>query len=301
LKRAALLVLLPLAAIVAVLLQPVPAAADLRSYALAVEQAHSLVKEGLNGRPDAAQRALAVLLPEVGAGQPEIVADLNKEPPDYADADKRLTALAATLGRPGAVADPAAAQAELHRILAQSRYSKLHANDSLWNRFWNWFDVQLFRFLSNLHLGGLPNWVWFALLGAAALMAAIVALLIVRTGWTRAGRALATGGDSPAAAEVDRFAEADAAAARGDYSAALRFLVAAVATSVSRKSYWESSPLTVRELFRGSGKLDQLRPLLVAFELAVYGFRPVDEATYRRAAELAQPFRVPSETAESAA
>jgi hypothetical protein len=286
---------------VAVILQPIPATADLQSYAIAVEQAHSLVKEGLNGRPDAARKALLVLTPEVGGGQPELLADLSKDPPDYADADKRLTALAASLGRPGEVANPSHAKAELHRILGQSRYAALHANDTLWNRFWNWFDVQLFGFLSNLHLGGLPNYFWYSLLGAAALLAAIVTVLIVRTGWTRAGRALAAAGASPAAVAVDRFAEADAAAARGDYSAALRFLVAAVATAVSGKPYWESSPLTVRELFRGSGRLDQLRPLLLAFELAVYGFRPVDEPTYRRVAELAEPFRAPVAAAEEAA
>ncbi|HEY8811069.1 MAG TPA: hypothetical protein VIO86_01115 [Candidatus Dormibacteraeota bacterium] len=199
------------------------------------------------------------------------------------------------------MADPTHARAELHRILAQSRYAALHANDSLWNRFWNWFDVQLFRFLASLQLGGLPSWFWLTLLGAAALLAAGVSLLILRTGWTRAGRALATDDAPPAAAEVNRFAQADAAAERGDYPTALRFLVAAVATAVSGKPYWESSPLTVRELFRSSGRLDQLRPLLLAFELAVYGFRPVDEATYRRVIELADPFRAPAEAAEAAA
>jgi hypothetical protein len=232
-----------------------------------------------------------VLQPEVGGSQPEILADLRKEPPDYADADKRLTALAASLGRPGEVASPAQAKADLHRILAQSRYAGLHANDSPWNRFWNWFDVQLFRFLATVALAGLPAWFWLSILGAAVLLAAIVTLLIVRSGWTRAGRAMAAA-DSPASTgDADRFAEADAAAARGDYDAALRSLVAAVATSVSGKPFWETSPLTVRELFRARGRLDQLRPLLLAFELAVYGFRPVEEATYRRLAELAEPFR----------
>jgi hypothetical protein len=297
-KRA---ILLPLAALLAVLFLPAPAAADLQSYGLAVEQAHSLVKEGLNGRPDAARKALAVLLPEVSAGQPEIVADLSKAPPDYADADKRLTALAATLGRPGEVANPAQAKADLHRILAQSRYSALHANDSLWNRFWNWVDVQIVRFLSSLQLGGLPNSFWLSILGVAALLAAGVSLLIVRSGWTRAGKALAVGGTAKTRAEVDHFAQADAAAAGGDYTTALRSLVAAVATAVSGRPYWQSSPLTVRELFRGRGMLDKLRPLLLAFELAVYGFRPVDEVTYRRVAELAEPFRAPVETAEEAA
>lgn len=278
-----------------------PAAADLHSYALAVEQAHSLVKEGLNGRPDAARDALAVLLPEVGDGQPEIVADLRKEPPDYADADKRLAAVAATLGRPADVANPGQASSELHRILSQSRYDALHANDSLWNRFWNWVDLQLFRFLFSLNLAGVPNWLFILLLGAAALLAAGVTLLIVRTGWTRAGKALADQGTAEKAGDVDRFAEADAAAELGDYAAALRSLVAAVATAVSGKPFWETSPLTVRELFRSTGRLEQLRPLLLAFELAVYGFRPVDEATYRRLAELAKPYRAPVEAAEVAA
>jgi hypothetical protein len=234
-----------------------------------------------------------VLQPEVGDGQPEILADLRKEPPDYADADKRLTALAASLGRPGDVANPAQAKADLHRILAQARYAALHANDSPWNRFWNWVDVQIFGFLASLHLAEIPTWFWLSILGVAALLAAGVTLLIVRSGWTRAGRALAAT-DAPAVRrDVDRFAEADAAAARGEYDTALRSLVAAVATNVSGQPYWETSPLTVRELFRARGRLDQLRPLLLAFELAVYGFRPVEEATYRRLVELTEPFRLP--------
>jgi hypothetical protein len=243
-----------------------------------------------------------VLLPEVGTGQPEIVADLRREPPDYGDADKRLAALAASLGRPGNVADPGQARSRLQGILAQSRYAALHANDSPWNRFWNWVDYQVFRFLFSLNLGGAPSWFWLTLLGAAAVLAAGVALLIVRTGWTRAGRALtAGGGPARQAGDADRFTEADAAARRGDYTAALRLLVAAVATAVSGKPYWEKSPLTVRELFRASGRLEQLRPLLLPFELSVYGFRPVDEATYRRAAELAEAFRTPVPSAEEAA
>jgi hypothetical protein len=283
------------------MLQPVQAAADLHSYSLAIEQAHSLVKEGLNGRPDAARAALALLLPEVGDGQPEIIADLRLVPPDYADADKRLSAVAATLSRAGEVANPVQAKADLHRILSQSRYNGLHANDSLWNRFWNWVDVQIFRFLFSLQLGGIPNWFWLTVLGIAALVSAGVTLLILRTGWTRAAKTLAATGAPATAGDLDRFAEADAAAARGDYTAALRSLVAAVATAVSGKPYWERSPLTVRELFRASGRLDQLRPLLLAFELAVYGFRPVDQATYRRLAELSEPFRAKADDAAAAA
>jgi hypothetical protein len=242
-----------------------------------------------------------VLQPEVAESQPEIVADLRKEPPDYADADKRLTALAASINRAGGAANPAQAGADLHRILAESRYAALHANDSPWNRFWNWVDVQIFRFLASVPLAGLPTWFWLSVLAVAALLAAVVTLLIVRSGWTRAGRALGAADTPSAKGDANRFAEADAAAARGEYDAALRSLVAGVATSVSGKPYWETSPLTVRELFRARGRLDQLRPLLLAFELAVYGFRPVEETTYRRLAELAEPFRAPAEEAETAA
>src|SRR5207302_4311066 len=95
------------------LLSPVAARADDRSYALAVEQAHSLVKEGLGGRPDAAAKARDVLLAGTGQTQPEILSDPDQNPPNYADADKRLGAVAAALGRPGDVDNPAQARSTL--------------------------------------------------------------------------------------------------------------------------------------------------------------------------------------------
>ena len=183
------------------------ARADDRSYALAVEQAHSLVKEGLGGRPDAAAKARDVLLAGTGQTQPEILSDLDQNPPNYADADKRLGAVAAALGRPGDVDNPAQARATLHGILAQDRYHGLRAGQSLWDRFWNWVFTQLFGWLAGLNLVGLPVWFWFTLLGIGAAVAALVAGLIVRTGWTRAGRALGAGAEStPLAHATDRFA-----------------------------------------------------------------------------------------------
>ena len=272
-----------------------------RAYVSAIEQARSYVKEGLGGRPDAARLALTVLQPAVGVSQPEIVADLHRDPPDYADADLRLAAVSAALGQPGEIANPRQAAADLHRVLSQSRYSSLHAQDSLWNRFWNWVLTKLFEWLSSLQLGAVSSSFWFGLLAIASLLAAAVALLIVRTGWTRAGRALEAAQAARTERSIDRFAVADAAAERGDYAAALRSLVAGVATAVSGRPYWEQSPLTVRELFRSSGRLEQLRPLLVDFELAVYGKRPVDQAAYQRAARLAETFRLPAATPEAAA
>jgi len=281
---------------------PLVARADDHSYALAVEQAHSLVKEGLAGRYDAASRAHGILVAGTGQTQPEILADLEKSPPDYADADKRLTAVAAALGRPGDVSNPAQANASLHQILAQDRYRGLRAGQSLWDRFWNWVLTQLFGWLAGLNLVGIPLWFWLTVVGIAAAVAAVIATLIVRTGWTRGVRTQAAGAEpAPLAHALDRFAAADAAAARKDYTAALRALVAGVATQLSGRPYWETSPLTVRELFRSSGRLEQLRPLLLDFELAVYGQRPVEEEAYRRAEKIAEPYRKAPEPAEEAA
>jgi hypothetical protein len=294
-----LLSALLLAVVATALASPAAGAAD-RGYILAAEQARSYVEEGLHGRPDAARQALLALQAGTGSTQPAILADLRHDPPDYADADQRLNALVAALDRPGDVANPAQANSSLHQILSESRYSALHGQQSLWDRFWNWFFTQLLGWLATLPLGSLPGWVPWTALAVLGVLTAGVALLIARTGWTRATRSLeAAREDAPAHAR-DRFAEADAAAARGEWTAALRSLVAGVATNLSGQPYWESSPLTVRELFRSSGELDRLRPLLLAFERAVYGGQPLDEGEYRKLEVLAAPHRVPQQPAEAA-
>lgn len=263
-------------------------------------QARSYVEEGLHGRSDAARQALAVLQPAIGNTQPALIADLNHEPPDYADADQRLKALVAALGRPGDVSDPGRAQAALHRVLSESRFSGLHGQQSLWDRFWNWVVTEFFGWLATLSLGSLPAWLPWAVLSLLGLLTAGVAALIARSGWTRAAKALeAAAEDAPRHAR-DRFAEADAAAGRGEWTPALRSLVAGVATNLSGQPYWESSPLTVRELFRTCGELEHLRPLLLAFEGSVYGLRPPTEEEYRRLETLAEPYRAAPRPAEAA-
>jgi hypothetical protein len=161
--------------------------------------------------------------------------------------------------------------------------------------------TQFFGWLATLALGSLPAWVPWTILAVVGVLTAGVALLLARTGWTRAAGALEAAREAMPRRDVDRFAEADAAAGRGDYAAALRGLVAGVATEVSGRPYWESSPLTVRELFRASGESAGLQPLLLAFELSVYGLRTVTEAEYRRARELAEPFRARAASTEEAA
>lgn len=249
------------------------------------------MREGFSGRQDAAQKAIATLQRSTGSTQPEILSALRKSPPDFAEADKRLAAVEAALGQPGAIEEPARAKQKLHAILAQSRYAGLYGQQSLWDRFVSWALTQVANLLANLNLDAVPSQVWYLLVALAALVTAGVALLIVRSGWSRAGRASATREVDVVQATRNRFAEADAAAARGDYTSALRSLVAGVATEVSGRPYWDTSPMTVRELFRGQPGFDQLRPLLIDFERAVYGGRPISEVEYRRAESIAGSFR----------
>lgn len=277
---------------------------DRRAYAAAVEQARALVEEGLNGRSDVAPQALQSLH-SVGADRdlPEVTHDLKQTPPDLADADRRLAAATAALARPGDVSDASRAHQQLNDILAADRYSYLRkapANpvlnflDSVLNAFFGW--------LSRQHVGGaglpaVPTWVWLVILGGVVLAAAGLALTQLRgLRLPRRRRSVPADEEPLSTATVarhaeDRFTAADRLAATGDHTAALRSLMAGVATELSGRPFWEHSPLTLRELFRETGRLDQLRPLLLAFERAVYGGRSVTPDDYAECARLAAPFR----------
>lgn len=276
---------------------------DRRAYAAAVEQARALVEEGLNGRADVAPQALQSLQ-SVGADRdlPEVTHDLKETPPDLADADRRLAAATAALARPGDVSDAGRAHQQLDDILAADRYSYLRrapANpvlnflNSLLNAFFGW--------LSRQHVGGpglpaVPTWVWLAILGGIVLAAAGLALTQLR-GLRFPRRRRGPADEEPLSTAAvarhaeDRFTAADRLAAAGDHTAALRSLMAGVATELSGRPFWEHSPLTLRELFRETGRLEQLRPLLLAFERAVYGGRSVTPDDYAECARLAAPFR----------
>ncbi|HSR23813.1 MAG TPA: hypothetical protein VLW53_09705, partial [Candidatus Eisenbacteria bacterium] len=65
----------------------------------------------------------------------------------------------------------------------------------------------------------------------------------------------------------------------------------AVAAALADDRAWEASPLTVRELFATAPDPAALRPLLLAFEVAVYGDRRPDRPAYRLAEAAAAPFR----------
>jgi hypothetical protein len=242
------------------------------------------------GDQPSVKEAISAVQPIAG-GQPEILADLERTPPDLGDADQRLSALLAALRSRADTANPALAQSALDHVLAMPRYAQAAQGPPWWQRALIWLLQQIGRLLSSLGAGRLviPAPVW---LGAALLVLFVVVALLVRSALSRAAndRARRQPG-SGYAPSVDFFSIADGYAAEGDYTRAVRALAGGVAMALSGQHAWDSSPLTVRELFQRAPDPQRLRPLLLPFEAAVYGHRLPDAQSYGRAVEAAAPFR----------
>jgi hypothetical protein len=242
---------------------------------------------------------VGILVVGTGQTQPEIIAALERNPPDFVDATDRLHALLDAIDHPAAAPDPAQAQQQLNNVLSMHRYDALHRPPSLLDRFFQWVTDRLTDLL-RLLFGGrgrglpVPDWVFYAL-GVLAL--AVVALVVFRATRSRVTDSVTAAGPAGPRAPADYFAEADRLAAAGDRVRAIRALCAGVAATLAGERTWEGSPLTVREIFRRAPDPSSLRPLLMPFEAAVYGGREVDVATYERAAQVAAPFRHPMELA----
>jgi len=276
---------------VSALADPSPSVA----YRQAVSDAYNIVSEAAPGDVQAAHHAAAVLQAGTGATQPEILADLARQPPAFKDAAARLLALLGALDHPAAAGDPAAAQSKLDQVLAMHRYDALHRPPSALDRLGQWINDRIKDFLRFLFggngIGGVvPTWVVY---GIGILVIALVGLVVFRSTRGRIGGGFAGLAGSGPRAPADFFADADRLAAKGDRVAALRALCAGVAATLAGERTWEGSPLTVREIFQRAADPAALRPLLLPFEAAVYGGRDVDAVTYERAASVAARFRVP--------
>jgi hypothetical protein len=237
---------------------------------------------------------------EAGTGltQPEIVADLERNPPDFADAVSRLQALLDVLARTADTSDPAQAQQRLNAVLSMHRYDALRRPPTWLDQLQQWVRDRINDLLNifSREAGAppLPDYVFYIL--GAIVVAAVAALIFSSTRGRFAAGAMA-GRPAGPRAPADYFAEADRLAAAGDRVRAIRALCAGVAATLSGEQTWEGSPLTVREIFQHAPDPASLRPLLAPFEAAVYGGREVDVATYQRAVQVAAPFRQPSELA----
>ncbi len=271
---------------------PAASADDLHAYQDAVRQAHALVIQGERQHDPGAGRAAAdVLAGPVGDSQPEILADLRRQPPDLADADNRLTALETALESPADASDPARASRELHRILALPRYDAMRASPSPIDTAAAWLIQRVLDFLAGLGFGGGGRAIIGLLLLAFVVAALVIAAVVLRDAQIRRRHRLAAGAASARQLAADRFADADRRAAAGDYVGALRALAGGVSAALGGEEAWEVSPLTVRELFRRADRPDALRPLLLPFEAAVYGHRVPDATIYAGAATAAAPYR----------
>lgn len=277
------------------------AAADASTDALyrqAVHDALALVRNAVPNDTNAAQQAVSVLEAGTGLTQPEIVADLDRNPPAFDDAVSRLQTLLDALGRPADTSDPVQAQQRLHDVMSMHRYDALHRQPSWLDRLQQWVRDRINDLLNILRReAGAPPLPYFVFYILGAVVVAAVALLIFSSTRGRFAEGVRAVRPAGPRAPADYFAEADRLAAAGDRVGAIRALCAGVAATLTGERTWEGSPLTVREIFQHAPDPAGLRPLLVPFEAAVYGGRDVDEATYQRAVQVASPFRQPSELA----
>jgi hypothetical protein len=301
LKTRNLVRILVFAPVALILATPVQTAADGSANALYRQAVHDALALARNAPPNdtnAAQQAVSILEAGTGLTQPEIVADLDRNPPAFDDAVSRLQTLLDALDRPADTSDPAQAQQRLHDVLSMHRYDALHRQPSWLDRLQQWVRDRINDLLNIFRREAgappLPHYVFYIL---GAVVVAAVTLLIFSSTRGRFAEGVRAGRPAGPRAPADYFAEADLLAGAGDRVRAIRALCAGVAATLTGERTWEGSPLTVREIFQHAPDPASLRPLLVPFEAAVYGGRDVDEATYQRAVQVAAPFRRPSELA----
>jgi hypothetical protein len=270
------------------------------TYVEAVQSTIDIVAAAHDGDVGTAQRAVGALVAGTGHSQPEIIADLQMRPPDFADAYTRLRALLDLLNAPLTTADPAQASQRLQDVLSMSRYRPLHQPPTLLDRLGQWARDRindLLRFLFGGRGGPVVPPVYFYIVGIVAV--AVAAVVIFRAARGRMAEVALSRAPMGPHSPADFFAEADRLAAAGDRIGAIRSLCAGVAASLAGEQSWTGSPLTVREIFQRAPEPARLRPLLRPFEAAVYGGRDVDPAAYSQAEVAAAPFRKPP--AEAAA
>lgn len=263
-------------------------------YADSVDRALQIVRSVPDGDRTAATEAATVLEAGAGQSQPEIAGDLRADPPRLGDARLRLLALSAAIHGPAFTPEPARADRAVHQVLAQSRYAGLRAAPSPADRLGAAFQqalAWLVRHLASSSASAARPWLVMALAALALVLLMTLAGLLapsLRSHRTqRRGKAVALAPEPVR----DRFAEARRLAARGDLTAAVRQLAGGVCAALGDSRDWDVSPLTVREIFSRAPDPAALRPLLLAFEAAVYGDHAPDRGAYERADAAAARFR----------
>jgi len=270
---------------------PLLLAADAGDYADSVDRALEILRAAPADDRSAARRASDVLEAGTGQSQPEILGDLRKDPPDVADARDRLSALSQGTRSPAFAPEPGKARRAVHDILAQPRYAALRQGPTLSDRIRTAL-IRLVLWLLAQAAVAVAGGLWTALAAVGVVVLAAAVVVVARSArWFERPQARLSHDAAGGARRRDRFLEADRLAAAGDYAGAIRELAGGVAMTLGDELAWEASPLTVRELFSRASSPASLRPLLLAFEAAVYGARPPDRETYQQAEAAAAPFR----------
>ena len=183
--------------------------------------------------------------------------------------------------------DSDAAREAAERELAKPIYPK----PSLTDRLIEWLNDLLYRLVAQG--ASVPGgWLTISVLLLLLVVAAVVAVRVARrTMRTSRGRdpALFTEHDRSAA---DHRAAAELSAATGEWAAAIRHRLRAVARQLEESGVLDAVPgRTATELARDAGRAlpdlhDELRTAAAAFNDVTYGERPGTEAAYRQIAGL---------------
>ncbi len=180
-----------------------------------------------------------------------------------------------------------AAHEAAQRELAKPIYPKA----SLTERIMDWINEQLYRLTeASASLPG--GWLTLTVLLILVLVAIVVAVRIARrTMRTNRGSGYALFGEHELSAAEHR-ATAEQFAASGNWSAAIRHRLRAVARQLEESSVLDPVPgRTANELAADAGRAlpalaTELRRAAVAFNDVTYGEQPGTEASYRMVADL---------------
>jgi hypothetical protein len=183
--------------------------------------------------------------------------------------------------------DRDAAHEAAQRELGKAIYPKA----SLTDRFYDWLEELLYK-LVNASSSVRGGWLTITVLGILLLIAIVVAIRIARrTMHTNRRGEHALFGDHELSAAQHR-ATAEQYAAEGNWSAAIRHGLRAVARQLEESSVLDPVPgRTATELARDAGAAipalaSELRRAAEAFNDVTYGERPGTEAAYRTIADL---------------
>jgi Domain of unknown function (DUF4129) len=167
----------------------------------------------------------------------------------------------------------------------------IYPSPSLRDRVTEWLSDLLYRLAAEgSQVPG--GWLTLSVLLMLLLVGVIVAVRIARrTMRSNRGRGRALFGEHALSAAAHRAA-AERSAAAGDWAAAIRHRLRAVARSLEESGVLDPVPgRTATELARDAGRAlpplsDELRQAALAFNDVTYGERPGTEAAYRMIADL---------------